>query len=235
MKTIGIIGGIGPQATMQYEELLHAAAQKYISVELINANSGYPPMIVYYLREAPIKRTPDGKPIFPYTPSESMIKAAKLLGQYCDFILIASNSPHAMAPEIENISGKPVLNMVEAVVNEIKNRKLKKIGIMGIGGSLQNNLYGKPLSREGIEAVMISSEISEKLDKSIFKVMAGMNKSEDKSPAEEGLQSLRQMGCDGIIMGCTEIPFLLADHQGENDLINPLEIMADVAIKYAIQ
>ena len=50
MKTIGVLGGLGPQATMDFERRLHRVAQRLIAPRM---NSGYPPMVVYYHRHAP--------------------------------------------------------------------------------------------------------------------------------------------------------------------------------------
>ena len=60
MKTIGVLGGLGPQATMDFEARVHAAAQRLIPQQ---ANSGYPPMIVYYLRCAPMILGTDHRPV----------------------------------------------------------------------------------------------------------------------------------------------------------------------------
>jgi aspartate racemase len=98
MKTIGILGGVGPQATMNFEEHLHLASHQLIPPLF---NSGYPPMIVFYHRHAPVMINKDLTPVFPITPDPGLLEAAKKLGLMTDFLVIPSNGVHMMQAEIE--------------------------------------------------------------------------------------------------------------------------------------
>ena len=69
MKTIGVIGGFGPQATMEFQARIHAIAQRRIPPDGIR---GYPPMIVYYHRNLPVACKPDGSPETPYRVSPDL-------------------------------------------------------------------------------------------------------------------------------------------------------------------
>jgi aspartate racemase len=231
MKTIGIIGGIGPQATMAFEAYLHEASRRSIPAK---ANSGYPPLWVRYIRGAPIRLNPDGTPVVPFEPSLTLLDSARTLGGLCDFLVITSNSPHVFINEIQEAAQKPVVNMLELVVSEIKKKGYKKVGIMGISGSLRNGLYEKPLTREGIVSETMTLEIGSRLDTAIFRVMEGVVDEDGKRVAREGLQFLRDRQCDAIILGCTEIPFLLADEVRAGDLIDPLKLLAEEAVKLSI-
>jgi aspartate racemase len=82
MKTIGILGGVGPQATMNFEEHVHQVSQQLIPPLF---NSGYPPMIVFYHRHAPIQINKDLTPVFPIQPDDELLNAAKRLGVMSDF------------------------------------------------------------------------------------------------------------------------------------------------------
>jgi aspartate racemase len=78
MKTIGVLGGIGPQATMDFEARVHVVAQQLVPQE---ANSGYPPMVVYYHRRAPVLVEPDGySPVVPIQPDPTFLTPCSALG-----------------------------------------------------------------------------------------------------------------------------------------------------------
>ena len=81
-KTIGVLGGIGPQATMDFEARVHFAAQRLVPQR---ENSGYPPMVVYYHRHPPILVNEDLSPRFPIRPDPAPARggrAPRLLGRF---------------------------------------------------------------------------------------------------------------------------------------------------------
>jgi hypothetical protein len=85
MKTIGILGGIGPQATMDFEVRVHQAARKLIAPLY---NSGYPPMVVYYHRYAPVLLHDDMTPVFPIQPDPGLLEGVLLKGNTDDADII---------------------------------------------------------------------------------------------------------------------------------------------------
>lgn len=113
VKTIGVLEGFGPQAPMDFEARVHRVAQRLIPPYW---NAGYPPMVVYYCRHAPFIVKDDGTPQLPLRPDPRVLEAAKWLGQLADFLVIPSNGPHLLQPEIEGVARGKVLSMVEATV-----------------------------------------------------------------------------------------------------------------------
>lgn len=98
MQTIGVLGGLGPQATMDFEARVHREAQRRVPPRF---NSGYPPMVVAYLRHPPILFGDDGRPRQPLEPDPRLFEAARRLGDQADFLVIPSNFPHTYRREIE--------------------------------------------------------------------------------------------------------------------------------------
>src|SRR3989344_4303540 len=74
MKTIGVIGGMGPQATMDFEARIHRISQKLIPQFV---NRGYPPIVVYYVSEAPMVLNSDGSTPEKLEPAPQLLDAAK--------------------------------------------------------------------------------------------------------------------------------------------------------------
>ncbi|HMA33372.1 MAG TPA: amino acid racemase [Chloroflexia bacterium] len=234
-KTIGVIGGLGPQATMDFEERIHKVSQELISPA---KNGGYPPMIVYYVREAPLILV-NGKPKDGVLePAPALLEAARKVGAYSDFIVIASNTPHFFLRELENASGRKILSMIDVTIAEVQRLKLKRVGVLGVGITLENGLYQRRLEQIGVSWETIPDTLAAELDKSIWSLMEGMEGKEEEHSQEIAKQTiayLRAKDVERIILGCTEIPLLLKDVATDFDLINPAQLLAEATVRYAIQ
>jgi len=227
MKTIGILGGMGPQATMDLEMRIHRVAQQLIPPA---ENSGYPPMIVQYYRNAPVVLTNDRVPVTPWQADPRLLDAAKNLGAVSDFILIASNGVHMFQKEIEQASGRKVISMIDTVLKEVLKRNWKKIGVLGL---MSAKVYTSPLHEMGIGYETIDDINQQRLNQAIFKVMEGREDETDRAFVAELVNDFRNRKTDGIIPGCTEIPFLLGQSIHASDILNPSQLLAEAAVKYS--
>ena len=228
MKTIGVLGGIGPQATMDFEQRFHQAAQQLLPRR---GNSGYPPLVVYYHRRPPVLVDEDGRSILPLVPDPQLLAGARQLGQITDFLVITSNGAHMLQPAIEAAAGRPVLSMIETTVAEVRQRGWRHVGVLSLFGP---HVYNQPLDAAGIRWESITSALQTPLDQAIMQVMDGSNDTESTAHARRAVAMLRSRGVDGIILGCTEIPLLLQADLGDADLLNPGAVLAEVAVRAAM-
>ncbi len=228
MKTIGVLGGIGPQATMDFEQRLHQAAQQLIPRQ---GNSGYPPLVVYYHRRPPVLVDEAGRSIVPLVPDPQLLEGARKLGQIADFLVITSNGAHMLQTAIEEAAGRPVLSMIKTTVAEVRQRGWRHVGVLSLFGP---HVYNQPLDAAGIRWESIASELQAPLDQAIMQVMDGSNDVESTAHAQRSVAALRRQGVDGIILGCTEIPLLLQADLGAADLLNPGALLAAAAVQHAI-
>ena len=232
-KTIGIIGGLGPQATMDLERRIHKVSQQLIPQFV---NRGYPPMIVHYFRAAPMVLDENGDVPETLEPDPGLLAAATHLGQVADFLIIASNTPHFFVRQIEKVAGKPVLSIVDLVIDKVKRRQPKKVGVLAIGETLQHGLYQHPLDELGIPWESITEDMSSRLSDSICALMEGKTDGDLGNAVSDAVLYLReQKHTDIIIFGCTELPLLYgstADYEGD---INPAAVLAEAAVRRATQ
>jgi aspartate racemase len=229
MKTIGILGGIGPQATMNFEAQVHNAAKKHLPPLY---NSGYPPMVVFYHRFAPILINDDLTPIFPMRPDPRLLEGAKHLGTMADFLVITSNGVHNMQKEIEQAAGRKVLSMIDITLDEVRKRQWKKVGVIGYRNAL---VYTSRLADMGISFETVSNELQLRFDAAVMKVMEGRDNMEDRLLAMEMIGALKAKKVEGIIAGCTEFPLLLNAESQDEDILNPSKLLAEEAVRYSLQ
>lgn len=229
MKTIGVLGGLGPQATMDLEMRIHKISQQLIPAA---QNSGYPPMVVQYFRHTPVLLDSNFKPLFPMQPDPRLIEAVKALSTISDFLVVPSNGMHVFQNEFERATGKKMISMIDAVLNEAKRRSWKKIGVMGL---MSPKVYIDRFEEQGIRYETIDTTLQEKLNQAIFRVMEGREDSSDCDVVMEAVKYFRSKNVDGIIPGCTEIPFLLGNEMNADDVINPAQLLAEAAVKFAMK
>ena len=227
LRTIGVLGGIGPQATMDFEVRVHRAAQRLIPPR---QNSSYPPMVVYYHRHPPFAINADLSPKLPLEPHPALIAAARRLGAWADFLVITSNGAHLMQDQIQQASGLKVLSIVDVTLDYVASKKWQRVGVVGLGAP---RVYTQPLDKLGIAYETIDGDMRTRLDAEIMKVMEGRDNDESRSLANEVVASLRARKVDGVILGCTEIPLLLPDADDTPDLVNPGALLAEAAVRQA--
>jgi len=228
LRTIGVLGGLGPQATMDFERRVHRIARGLLPQR---ENSGYPPMVVYYHRRPPILVNDDLSPRLPIQPDPQLLEAARRLGAWADFLVIASNSPHLIRREIEQAAGRDVLSMIDLTLEEVQRRGWRRVGVLGLRDPI---VYTVPLAGANVGVETLDERQRGELDREIMKVMEGRDTAQSTGIARDTVETLRARPVDGIILGCTEIPLLLGASATEADLLDPLELLAEAAVKLAM-
>jgi aspartate racemase len=228
MKTIGVLGGIGPQATMDFEQRVHRVAQQLLPA---HGNRGYPPMVVHYCRHPPVLLDDEGRTRFPIQPDPRLLQAARALGQLADFLVVISNGVHVMQPALEQAADRPILSMIEVTLAEVARRGWQRVGVLTY---IRPQVYAQPLEQRGLAWESIDAALQTPLDAAIMAVMEGQADTQATEQARRAVMALRARGVDGIILGCTEIPLLLEDDLDDPDLLNPTALLAEVAVRHAI-
>jgi aspartate racemase len=228
VKTIGVLGGVGPQATMDFEARLHLASQKRLPQR---HNTGYPPLVVYYHRHPPVVMTAAGVPEVPFRADPRLLDAARRLGPLADFLVIPSNATHNFRADIERAAGREVLSIIDVTIAEVRRRGWRKVGVLGYGDPV---VYTRPLRELGVVCETIDTAARARLDDSIMGLIEGRTDAAVFAPAHDAVAMLRARGVDGIIPGCTEIPLLLGDSTNDIDLVNPAQLLAEAAVEQAM-
>lgn len=227
MKTIGVLGGLGPQATMDFEARVHAVSQQVLPAR---GNQGYPPMVVYYHRQAPILVADDGVPVRPIRLDPRLLDAARRLGEWADFLVIPSNGVHTWREGIEAAAGRPVLSMIDVTLDEVGRRQWRTVGLLTF---MEPSVYQRPLAARGLACEVLAEDLQRRLDAVILAFMTGQGGPAARAAVGDAVAVLRVQQVDGVILGCTELPLLLGADADAPDLINPAQLLADAAVRYA--
>jgi aspartate racemase len=229
MKRMGVLGGMSAQATMDFEARVHRVSQRLIPQQ---GTRGYPPMVVWYHRGLPILRDADGRPLEPRQVDPQLIDVAAQLGALADFLVVPCNAAHAGLAQMRAAAGCPVLSMIDVAVDEVARRKATRVGVLGAHAAPPS--YLDALAQRGIACETIDARLQAPLDAGIYAIMEGREEKEHTEAARAAVGDLRARGVGAVVLGCTEIPLLLGDDSDAADLISPAALLAEAAVKFAI-
>lgn len=226
MKTIGIIGGMGPLATVDLYRRITAGTQAvrdqdHIPV-LIDSNPHIPDRT-----EAIIGHGED--------PVPELVKSAKRLEQAgADFLIMPCNTAHYFIDAIQEKVHLPFIHMIEESARYTKENYGQEtvVGIMATDGTIQAKIYQHYYDKLAIRTV-----IPEKKQRAIMKFIYEVIKSGSYDAGTElffeCVDELKQKGATVFLLGCTELSAAQYLYKFAGSFVNPLEILAGKAIVYA--
>lgn len=205
MKTIGLIGGLSPQSTILYYDLMNRYAREQKG-DLTSADI----LIASVNQQEILELRLQGK--WDRVGEILTEKAILLQNAGADFVLIACNSVHHVADQVENALKIPFLHIADSVAMEIRNRKISKVGLLGTNFTMKMDFYSKRIANYGIETVIpIISEDCDAVNSIIFdELCKGIIKESSKLKYIEIINKIKKShDIEGVILGCTEIGLLV--------------------------
>ena len=152
-----------------------------------------------------------------------------------DFAICPANTAHEAFEFMRPRSPIPWLHIVEVVAEAAAAQGLSKLGILGTGFLMEGKVYGEVLSSRGIGAVTPSAEQREKINSLIFEeLVKGILESSTRDYFRDVVADLASAGCDGVVMGCTEIPLILRPEDVEVPLLDSTRLLASAALEEAL-
>lgn len=230
MKRIGIIGGLGPESTIDYYKEITAAFNTK------HPEPAYPEIIVYSANINELMGF-----VYAKKWSElsgwllSKIISLQLAG--ADFAAIASNTPHIVFDEIRSKSPIPLLSIVEETFKKAQEMRLKNIGLVGTRLTMESDFYKKPFVSGGMSIVVPSEKERQTIHNKLFsEIELGIIKD---STREELLLIVKRMveedQIDSLILGCTELPLILTESRYGIPFLNTSAIHCEGIITYCIE
>ena len=221
MKKIGIIGGVGPQATaFIYQKLIASAQTNHGAVN----NDDYPDVLIASI---PVPDFISSKENLEEA-KQMLIEAAKGLERAgCQALCIGSNTVHILLTDLENEVSIPFISMVELVAERCKVLGYSKVALLGTPVLLSSGLYDSALEKRGIELIKPNEAQVETCDKVIRSVIAGSKEIPVRKEYIDVLSSMFDQKADGIILGCTELPLVLDYEVLGKRVLSSDEILAD--------
>jgi aspartate racemase len=226
VKTLGIIGGIGPGSTVDYYQTI---------IELYRARIGdgsYPPILINSIDVQRVLTTVAADALQSLT-DWLLTELQKLERGGADFAIMASNTPHIVFDDLERQSPLPLISIVAETAGVAKARGLKRLGLFGTRFTMQGTVYRNVF--EGHAMVVVPPEPAD-IDYIHEKYMSELVDGVFLPETRAGLLAIvdrmaEQSGIDGVILGGTELPLILREpaHNGL-PLLNTTRIHCEAAV-----
>ena len=170
--------------------------------------------------------------------TQLMIDAAQRLERGgADFVLICSNTMHKMADEVQRNIEIPLLHIVDATAEKIKEAGFKKIGLTGTKFTMEEDFYkGRLIKKYDLDVIIPGEEERQTVDDIIYKELClGVIKPSSRDQFRKIIHNFVKNGAQAIILGCTEIPLLVKQEDIEVRLFDTTRIHAESAVEYALK
>jgi aspartate racemase len=206
MKTVGLIGGIGPESTIEYYRLI---VSSYLAHE---KNGNYPQIIINSIN---MKKMLDliGETKLDEVTDYLVGEIGKVAKAGADFALLASNTPHIVFNNIRNASPLPLISIVEATCEKVMSIGLKRLGLFGTKFTMQSGFYNEIFREHDISIVTPENNEQDYIhDKYMGELVKGIIRDETKNELLKIAYDLKEnKGIEGLILGGTELPLILKE------------------------
>ena len=210
MNTVGIIGGIGPESTVEYYRLIVSA---YLERQ---GNGNYPQIIINSIN---MRKMLDliGDNKFEEVTEYLVDEIQKLASAGADFALLASNTPHIVFNEINQKSPLPLISIVEAACQEAKRRGMQRVGLFGTKFTMQGGFYDQIFSDHAITVISPADDDQDYIhDIYMGELVKGIFRDETKKELLNIANKLiEKENIQGLILGGTELPLILKEEDAE--------------------
>lgn len=222
-KPIYILGGMGPQASVElYRILINKAQRSYGAVK----NDDFPEIVIHSL------------PVPDFISDESQKdRALQMLArrvqsidkEHFGMFAIACNTAHILAPKFHIQTSANFVSMIDETIKRIAKQNYKTVGLLAGPTTIKSKLYANPLSQIGTE-VIVPTDIQQNTIESVIRtVLAGKTSDSDCKKLHVISASLQERGAEAILLGCTELPLIYSF--GSLPSYSSLHILADKLLK----
>lgn len=221
-KTLGIIGGVGPLATMFIGEMIvrrTAAKKDQDHVEMVITNNpNIPDRTAFILGES------DKDPVPVILGDANRLQAAG-----ADLLIIPCNTAHSFYDRIQAGTELPIIDMIGETVARAKRYGAHRVGILATTGTITTGIYQEACERLGLTPV-VPDDYTQSIVMSLIYDDIKAGKPADPEKWDNIHEMMKEVGCDELILGCTELSIVRQDLALEG-CIDSLLVLAETAIE----
>jgi aspartate racemase len=229
MKTIGLIGGMSWESSIEYYRIINEDIRARLG-GLHSAKS-----IMYSFDFAEVEALADAGKW--NEAAKAMVTAARSVETGgADIVLICTNTMHKLADQVQRHIGIPLLHIADATADRVRTLGLKTVGLLGTKFTMEEDFYSGRLTRHhGLEVMIPNFEERSIVHRVIFdELCLGEIKPSSRAKYVSIMRRLARDGAQGIILGCTEIGLLVQQADSPVPVFDTTRIHAEAAVEWAL-
>jgi len=225
MKTIGILGGMGPEATAAVYLNIVRIFQRRFGARF---DADFPHMLIDSLPVPDVVQQVENEAGFIRTLRGGAIRLEDAGAQ---FLIVACNTAQKYLPQIMSAVSIPIIDLVLEVAEAVAWRRYSRAGLLGTEATIRDHLYDGSFQRRGIE--LLTPEPAERVvvTRAIMEILAGSDPEVPRADLLPILESLRERGAEAVVLGCTELPLVLHPGDSPVELVDTIQILAEAAVR----
>lgn len=229
MKTIGMIGGMSWESSIEYYRIINETVKEKLG-GLHSAKS-----LMYSVDFSGIEELQHANRWDEAT--EMMIDAARHVESGgADFLVICTNTMHRMAAEVESALSIPLLHIADATAEAIRARGLNRVALLGTKFTMEGDFYrGRLSDMHGLDVLIPEDADREAIHRVIYnELVLGIIRDESRQAYRRIIGKLTAEGAEGVILGCTEIGLLIRPEDSPVPLFDTTVVHARAAVDLAL-
>lgn len=152
-----------------------------------------------------------------------------------DFVIIPANSVHYSIEYIQKKSPIPVLDLIDIVVDEVHQRKIGSVAVLGVGATMDDDLYKSYLQKRNINYLKPTADEQKNLDKIIYgELVKGEINAESTKEILKIINRLHYQNIGGLVLGCTELPMVINEKNSPLPIFDSTRLLALKAVKFSL-
>ena len=230
MKTIGLIGGMSWESSIEYYRIINET----VRARLGGLHSARCVMFsVDFAEIEPLQQ--QGK--WDEAARRLAAAAKSVANAGADFVLLCTNTMHKVADELEADLQIPLLHIADATADEVKARGFTEVGLLGTRFTMEEDFYkGRLIEKHGLEILVPAEDERELVHRVIYdELCLGRVMQCSRERYQEIIGRLVDRGAEGIILGCTEIGLLIREQDSQVPLFDTTTIHAVAAVECALE
>jgi len=230
MKTIGLIGGMSWESSLEYYRIINETTKQ----KLGGFHSAK--CILYSVDFEEIERLQHQGAWDELT--KIIIRAAQSLERAgAELLVICTNTMHRMADDVQTSIRIPLLHIADATAEQIKLLNLHTVGLLGTKFTMEQDFYRGRLSEKfGLEVLIPADDERDIVHRVIYdELCLGQTKESSRIACIQIINNLVKRGAQGIILGCTEIPLLVKQKDVSVPIFDTTTIHAQQAVEEALK